>query len=144
MAAGGVGIQLLCRLRDSIIHDEASAASKVVEAIALDTDRDELRDACSSRWKSPLSSDDTLHLPLRLPSNYDNSRDILSWVSRRWLYNIPRSLETRGFRPLGASPLWTTPTTCSSLSSKSSSGLQQTVGSAGASGENARLQRSKS
>jgi hypothetical protein len=33
--------------------------------------------------------------------SYDNSREILGWVSRRWLYNIPRSLETRGYRPLG-------------------------------------------
>jgi hypothetical protein len=48
-----------------------------------------------------LSPDDTLHLPLRLPKSYDNSREILGWVSRRWLYNIPRSLETRGYRPLG-------------------------------------------
>ena len=60
-----------------------------------------MREACSSRWKLPLSSDDTLHLPLRLPKSYDNSREILGWVSRRWLYNIPRSLETRGYRPLG-------------------------------------------
>ena len=45
--------------------------------------------------------DDTLHLPLKLPQSYDNSREILDWVSRRWLYNIPRSLETRGYRPLG-------------------------------------------
>ena len=42
-----------------------------------------------------------MHLPLRLPKSYDNSREILGWVSRRWLYNIPRSLETRGYRPLG-------------------------------------------
>ena len=76
-------------------------ANNAIEAIALDTDRDELREACSSRWKSPLSPDDTLHLPLRLPKSYDNSREILGWVSRRWLYNIPRSLETRGYRPLG-------------------------------------------
>ncbi len=40
-------------------------------------------------------------MPLRLPQSYDNSREILSWLSRRWLYNIPRSLETRGYRSLG-------------------------------------------
>jgi hypothetical protein len=102
VALGGVGIQVLCRLRAlTAARDLAEGASEAVEAIALDTNREELRDACSVRWTSPLASDDTLHLPLRLPKSYDNSREILGWVSRRWLYNIPRSLETRGYRPLG-------------------------------------------
>ncbi len=99
---GGLGIQVLCRLRSLMASrggiDEAADAR---EMVVFDTDRDELREACSSRWKSPLSPDDALHLPLRLPKNYDNAREILGWVSRRWLYNIPRSLETRGYRPLG-------------------------------------------
>jgi hypothetical protein len=97
-----VGIQTLCRLRaltgPNVDEDNDNNA---VEALALDTDREELRNACSKRWKSPLSSLDTLHLPLRLPKSYDDCREILGWVSRRWLYNIPRSLETRGYRPLG-------------------------------------------
>jgi serine/threonine protein kinase len=99
---GGLGIQVLCRLRAlTASQRSAGEATDATEMVVLDTDRDELREACSSRWKSPLSSDDTLHLPLRLPKNYENARDILGWVSRRWLYNIPRSLETRGYRPLG-------------------------------------------
>lgn len=102
LAAGGVGVQLLARLLTLVSSgDESEVSNKPIESIALDTDRDELREACSSRRKSRLSLDDTLHLPLRLPKSYDNSREILGWVSRRWLYNIPRSLETRGFRPLG-------------------------------------------
>ncbi|MEX0642772.1 MAG: tubulin-like doman-containing protein [Pirellulales bacterium] len=102
IAVGGVGIQLLCRLRALVApSDDETEAHNECESIALDTDRDELRDACSNRWKSPLASNDTLHLPLRLPKNYENAREILGWVSRRWLYNIPRSLETRGYRPLG-------------------------------------------
>ncbi len=102
VAAGGVGIHLLCKLRAlTASQDESVNVDDAIEALALDTDRDELREACSGRWKSPLSSDDTLHLPLRLPKSYDDSPDIHGWVSRRWLYNIPRSLETRGYRPLG-------------------------------------------
>jgi serine/threonine protein kinase len=102
VAAGGVGIQVLCRLLSLTAQsDESDGSNALTEAIALDTERDELRQACSTRWKAPLSPDDTLHLPLRLPQSYDNSREILGWVSRRWLYNIPRSLETRGYRPLG-------------------------------------------
>jgi hypothetical protein len=102
LAIGGVGIQVLCRLRAlSAARSGAQDSDQAMEAIALDTDRDELREACSRRWASPLVSEDTLHLPLRLPQSYDNSREILGWLSRRWLYNIPRSLETRGYRALG-------------------------------------------
>jgi serine/threonine protein kinase len=102
VAIGGIGVQVLCRLR-AIMASQTQSDNTVdaFQAIALDTDRDELRDACSTRWTAPLASEDTLHLPLRLPQNYDNSREILGWLSRRWLYNIPRSLETRGYRPLG-------------------------------------------
>jgi hypothetical protein len=102
LALGGVGIQTLCRFRSLVAtRDPTAPDNEAIESIALDTDRNELREASSSRWQWPISADDTLHLPLRLPKSYDNSREILGWVSRRWLYNIPRSLETRGYRPLG-------------------------------------------
>lgn len=102
VAIGGVGIQVLCRLRAlTAPRNESDDANNAIEAIALDTDRNELREACSARWESPLTPGDALHLPLRLPKSYEDSREILGWVSRRWLYNIPRSLETRGYRPLG-------------------------------------------
>src|SRR5262245_42795915 len=41
-------------------------------------------------------------MPLRRSQDYrEDSRKILEWLSRRWLYNIPRSLQTEGLRPLG-------------------------------------------
>jgi hypothetical protein len=102
IGVGGVGIQILGRLRSLIsLSEQSQDAGRRAEFVALDTDRDELRTACSSNWAAPLAPDDTIHLPLRLPSSYDNSRELLGWLSRRWLYNIPRSLETRGYRPLG-------------------------------------------
>ena len=102
VAIGGIGIQSLCRLRSLTASSKpAGLETGCEEAIAIDIDRDELRQACSDRSTVPLVPDDTLHVPLRLPKNYDDARNILGWVSRRWLYNIPRSLETRGFRPLG-------------------------------------------
>ncbi len=46
--------------------------------------------------------DATLHTPLRKPQDYRcRSSKLLKWLSRRWLYNIPRSLKTEGLRPLG-------------------------------------------
>ena len=70
VATGGVGIQVLCRLRAMMApNGNSENANPASSAIALDTDRDELREACSARWKSPLSSDDVLNLPLRLPKS---------------------------------------------------------------------------
>lgn len=49
-----------------------------------------------------LCREETVPLPLRRPQGYrDKAPDVLNWLGRRWLYNIPRSLETEGIRPLG-------------------------------------------
>src|SRR5947208_5135112 len=41
-------------------------------------------------------------MPLRRSQDYkEDSRKHLEWLSRRWLFNIPRSLQTEGLRPLG-------------------------------------------
>jgi serine/threonine protein kinase len=103
IAAGGIGIRILSRLRD-MQHGRHTRDGSVdaCEMLALDTDRNELKEAYSGRWNNPLVPEDSLHLPLRLPQDYgDDSRGLLAWLSRRWLYNIPRSLETQGYRPLG-------------------------------------------
>jgi serine/threonine protein kinase len=103
IAAGGIGIRILCRLRELLARRaSASQPAPAVEMIALDTDRAELRDACSKKWSHPLPSADALCLSLKLPHEYrEQGRTNLEWISHRWLYNIPRSLETRGYRPLG-------------------------------------------
>ncbi len=103
IAVGGVGIRILCRLRDLLARrEDASQESTAVEMIAIDTDRAELKEAYSTNWNHPLSSADALYLPLKLPQVYrEQGRGNLEWLSHRWLYNIPRSLETRGYRPLG-------------------------------------------
>lgn len=45
---------------------------------------------------------ETLITPLRRTQAYrDASSKLLRWISRRWLYNIPKSLLTEGMRPLG-------------------------------------------
>ena len=44
-----------------------------------------------------LRPEETLAMPLRRSQDYrEDSRQILEWLSRRWLYNIPRSLQTEG------------------------------------------------
>ena len=103
IAVGGVGIQILCRFRDLLARRDAATKPPFDwQMLAIDTDRAELKEACSTAWNNPIPSSDTLHLPLRLPQEYrERSQVNLEWLSHRWLYNIPRSLETRGYRPLG-------------------------------------------
>jgi serine/threonine protein kinase len=103
IGVGGIGIRTLCRLRDMLSRCASdSSPPPPVEMIAIDTDRAELKNACSTNWTNPLPSTDSLFVPLRLPQEYrDQGRCDLEWLSHRWLYNIPRSLETRGYRALG-------------------------------------------
>ncbi|HEY3392838.1 MAG TPA: tubulin-like doman-containing protein [Lacipirellulaceae bacterium] len=136
VAIGGVGVQVLSRLRALVKpRNPAPDANDAIEAIALDTDREELRQACSTRWKRPLAPEDTLHIPLRLPKSYDNSREILGWLSRRWLYNIPRSLETRGYRPLGRIALVDHAQRVLALTDRKLERLAKLVGSSDAAGQ---------
>ncbi|TWT76027.1 Tubulin-like protein [Posidoniimonas polymericola] len=49
-----------------------------------------------------LKREETVCLNLRRPQEYREKSDkILGWLGRRWLYNIPKSLQTEGIRPLG-------------------------------------------
>lgn len=68
----------------------------------LDVDRHAIRDVSEGKDPGALRLEETLALPLRHPKSYrTESGDLLRWLSRRWLYNIPRSLLTEGLRPLG-------------------------------------------
>ncbi len=100
VAIGGVATRLLARVLE-VEGQIGESAESPASYLAIDTDRADLKKCCTSGSGPALSSDDILHLPLRLPKDYDSLRKQLEWLSRRWLYNIPRSLETRGYRPLG-------------------------------------------
>ncbi len=73
-----------------------------IQMVLIDTDARTLdpSDRDTQTTDIPLAS--LCAVPLRRTQGYrESSRDILRWMSRRWLYNIPRSLETEGIRPLG-------------------------------------------
>ena len=49
-----------------------------------------------------VSTLETLEVPLRKAEDYRARADVhLGWLSRRWIYNVPRTLQTEGLRPLG-------------------------------------------
>lgn len=67
----------------------------------LDTDRDAIVGGRRGDFGC-LDLNETLAIPLRSPQEYkDSDVDFSSWLSRRWLYNIPRSRKVEGMRPLG-------------------------------------------
>jgi hypothetical protein len=98
---GGAAGQVLSQLRRLMDEHNGGSPSGSVQFLLLDTDAKALAEA--ARRQAPgFTPGETLHLPLRLPQHYrERSQLLLQWLSRRWLYNIPRSLKTEGLRPLG-------------------------------------------
>ena len=103
VGVGGTACQVLRglrqRLRDAL---GAPATVPAFQTLLIDTDPKHLYQATEGDRDTALTDHETIAVPLKAAHEYANdSRDILRWLSRRWLYNIPRSLETEGRRPLG-------------------------------------------
>ncbi len=71
-----------------------------IEMLLLDTDTAALSLA-TQREAGRLATEQTVPLPLRRAQHYRNKSAALQSISRRWVYNIPRSQQTEGMRPLG-------------------------------------------
>ena len=98
---GGCGGQVLRRLRKRLDDRLPAELRMLAPMLAFDTD---MRDLMGSAHEGgvELKPDELLAMPLRRSQDYrEDSRKILEWLSRRWLYNIPRSQQTEGLRPLG-------------------------------------------
>lgn len=100
---GGTAARTLKRLRHRL-NDRFEAMSTVpsLQMLLLDTDVKALSQASRGDDAASLKPYETIALPLRRCQDYrEDSERLLLWLSRRWLYNIPRSLQTEGLRPLG-------------------------------------------
>ncbi|MBI2823515.1 MAG: protein kinase [Planctomycetia bacterium] len=87
------------RLQDRFGNLQAVPAMHI---LLVDTDTKALYQATQGDRESALDARETLALPLKKTEEYRaGSTQLLQWMSRRWLYNIPRSLHTEGLRPLG-------------------------------------------
>ena len=72
-----------------------------IRSIFVDSDRKDLAQL-ENTFTESVSPLDTLEVPLRKPEDYRARADVhLGWLSRRWIYNVPRTLQTEGLRPLG-------------------------------------------
>ena len=70
--------------------------------LCVDTDRDALARLSVGGGVRDIRVGETLAVPLKKSSQYRNKKKLdLSWIGRRWIYNVPRNLQTEGLRPLG-------------------------------------------
>ena len=77
-------------------------ALPAINFLCIDADNDSLAKLAHVARGCSMSISETLAVPLRRPEQYRNIAKLdLSWLSRRWIYNVPRSLKIEGLRPLG-------------------------------------------
>lgn len=104
IGVGGTGARVLRALRAQM-HEHLGATGPLPAAPMLLLDTDSLSLAAAARGGERglgLDAAETISLPLRRPQAYREKSDLLlRWLGRRWLFNIPRSLQTEGIRPLG-------------------------------------------
>ena len=100
---GGTAGHVLRQFRQRLTGCYGVGASvPAIQLLQLDTDKKALLETSHSEGEAGLAAEETLSLQLRRPQDYrEHAARISQWLSRRWLYNIPKSLKPEGLRPLG-------------------------------------------
>jgi hypothetical protein len=103
LAIGHTGGRILSRLKQLLV--ERFGLEQVLPALQMlyiDTDVGAVNEITSASGVGRLAEAETLLLPIHSTWNY-RERPVgqLGSLSRRWLYNIPRSQKTEGLRALG-------------------------------------------
>jgi hypothetical protein len=99
---GGAAGEVMKQIRTRMTKQFGDEPLPAVQMLLFDSDPKSIAHAMQGDVRSALGPEETLSLPLRRPQEYrDQSTRLMRWLSRRWLYNIPRSLRTEGMRPLG-------------------------------------------
>lgn len=106
---GHTGTKVLRNIRKQLTQRFGDAEiTPAIKLLTIDTDTQDLWKACRRGLDDGLTSEEVFETPLRRPEEYrTDARMHLSWLSRRWIYNIPKSLRTEGIRPLGRLALTT-------------------------------------
>lgn len=99
---GGAAGEVVKQVRMRISRQFGDEGVPAVQLLYMDSDPKGIAKSLQGDVRTSLKPEETLTLPLRRPQDYrDQSERLMRWLSRRWLYNIPRSLRTEGMRPLG-------------------------------------------
>lgn len=98
--SGGLAIQLL-RMRYAMVGSKSPSKNEM-RALYFDTDGDSVDQLTSMHIAQAIPHDDTMTMRLNSSQYFrQNPSPDLQRVSRRWIFNIPRSQKTEGVRPLG-------------------------------------------
>ncbi len=99
---GEIGCQTLWRLHAELACNYDSRFTTDDHGwLALDTTSETLNAITDEDTEDALPAKHAIQLPIHRPSEYRNATpDLFAPLSRRWLYNIPKSSTTDGVRPL--------------------------------------------
>ncbi|HAC90131.1 MAG TPA: hypothetical protein DCF63_05785 [Planctomycetaceae bacterium] len=99
---GGQGVLSLAELRSDLIHNvDDRLTCDDHQWLAIDTSPSELEIVTDGSVLQRLPNDSAVRLPIQAPQAYRRCDPIqFAPLSRRWMYNIPRSLRTDGVRPI--------------------------------------------
>ena len=102
IGVGGTANKVVKRLKQQLSTRYGSMdLLPAFKVVCIDSDRSSLMTLASKSESVALNLDETLPIPLRKPEAYRDHAAKFKWLSRRWIYNVPRSLKTEGLRPLG-------------------------------------------
>lgn len=99
---GGLGSSALHQLRNEVqANCDGRLGVDDYGWLAIDTTAEVLNEITASEQEFPTPESKVIQLPIYKPAEYREAASTLfSPISRRWLYNIPKSLTTEGVRPL--------------------------------------------
>ena len=102
IGVGSTGNKIIQKIKTQLIARYGSMENlPSLKLHAIDSDREALDEIIRSST-CPLERSEIVETPLKKPEVYrEQKKSHLSWLSRRWIYNIPRTLQTEGLRPLG-------------------------------------------
>ncbi len=100
---GNTGTQVVRRIQAKMRKYLGDLKSlPAIGCLCIDTDRSSLIESADEMHVDSINYNEILAIPLRKAEDYRNDANMhLAWLSRRWIYNVPRSLQTEGLRPLG-------------------------------------------
>jgi hypothetical protein len=98
---GGTGAECLHLLRAHVASLYPTCALDL-HSVLIDTDAETIAGARFIESTGRVPPCTSIYAPLRTSNQYrDSGTSHLASVSRRWVYNVPRSGQTEGLRPLG-------------------------------------------
>ncbi len=100
---GGAGCRVVRHLREAL-GEQVGDIDRIPawQFLMVDTDLNDLARTALPQHGSSCPVDPLLPIPLKRPQEYKSSaNDPTRWLSRRWLYHIPKIPATNGLRPLG-------------------------------------------